>query len=418
MKANRPDISLIRKYLDGNLDERAMYELERQAEDDPQLMDVIKGMDSADAETHNNNLVSIDRLLHERIIKGKRRNGFLWANWQVAASLLIALTIGTWWLTQKPEKETLAKRPATVERKDTLVLPVPLNEKPVGSVIAKSQQKQPSVIHKSDLERELKNSLSVASNDKNPSLEENTSLNEVVVVAYGTQKKANIVGSVTMSTSEIESKKLSDSNMNESLAGKAPGVTMIRGRSGTTANMVISGKVVDKTDNTPLPGAAIRVNDTPYATKTDVNGNFSITIPENTEVLNIASVGYNSKELQVKKGENLEIKMEPNTAALSEVVVIGYGSGKSNSEKVHPVIGWRAYKEYLKENAVSPDSGTYRAIVEFTVDRSGRTSNFNVKGSNDVLNQKAIDLIVNGPKWVGGKGEKPQTVKLRITFHK
>ncbi|HEY0668338.1 MAG TPA: carboxypeptidase-like regulatory domain-containing protein [Sphingobacteriaceae bacterium] len=418
MKANRPDISLIRKYLDGELDERAMYELERQAENDPQLMDVIKGMESADAETHNNNLVSIDRLLHERINKGKRRNSFLWANWQVAASLLIALTVGTWWLTQKPEKEKITKRPARVERKDTLVLPVPKNEKPVGSAIAKSQQKQPSVIHKSDLERELKKSLSVASNDKQYSQKENPSLNEVVVVAYGTQKKSNVVGSVTTSTPEFDSKKLLDSNINEALSGKASGVTVLRGQSGNTANMVISGKVVDKTDNSPLPGAAIRVNGTPYATVTDVNGNFSINIPENTKVLDIAYLGYDPKEVKVKKGENLEVKMDLNSAALSEVVVVGYNSDKSSSEEAQPVIGWRAYKDYLKENAVSPDSGTYRAIVEFTVDRSGRTSNFNVKGSNDVLNQKAIDLIVNGPKWIGGKGEKPQTVKLRITFHK
>lgn len=418
MKANRPDISLIRKYLDGELDERAMYELERQAEGDPQLMDVIKGMESADTETHTNNLISIDRLLHERINKGKRRSVFLWANWQVAASLLIALTIGTWWLTQKPEKETIAKRPAIVERKDTLVLPVPLNEKPVGSAIAKSQQKQPSVIHKSDLERELKKSLSVASNDKQYSQKENPSLNEVVVVAYGTQKKSNVVGSVTTSTPEFDSKKLLDSNINEALSGKASGVTVLRGRLGNTANMVISGKVVDKTDNSPLPGAAIRVNGTPYATVTDVNGNFSINIPENTKVLDIAYLGYDPKEVKVKKGENLEVKMDLNSAALSEVVVVGYNSDKSDSEKAHPIIGWEAYKIYLKENAVSPDSNTYRVIVEFTVDRSGRASNFSVKGSNDVLNQKAIDLILNGPKWVGGKDEKPQTVKLRITFHK
>ena len=118
MRANKEDISLIRKYLDGELDERAMYALERRAESDPQLMDVIKGMESADARTHEQNLASIDRLLQERIQQGKRRSTLLWANWRVAASLFIALTVGTWWLTNRPEGEKIAQNPVQLEQKD------------------------------------------------------------------------------------------------------------------------------------------------------------------------------------------------------------------------------------------------------------------------------------------------------------
>lgn len=420
MKANKPDISLIRKYLDGELDERAMYQLERQAEEDPLLMDVIKGMESADADSHRQNLASIDGLLKERINKSKSKRILPLITWQVAASLFLALSIGTWWLTRHPEKEIVAQKPIQHEHSDSSKFPAQANKKPVEiAKLEKPKQRKPVVRHQPDLEKELKASIPLASNVKKPAAKESIGLNEVTIIGYGTQKKSSVTGAVSsVSPTGFNADNLPDSNLNQSLAGKVPGVIVLRGMARNSSYMVITGKVVDKTDNRPLPGAVVQVYGTEYSTQTDANGKFSINIPESTKALNVAVLGYEHQQLNIRKGESLEVKMEPGTASLSEVVAIGYGSQNEASEKAHPAMGWRAYRDYLKERALSPDSSTHRVSLEFTVDRLGTTSGFIVKGFNEIVNRKAVDLIKEGPKWIGSKDGRPETIKLRVTFHK
>jgi TonB-dependent SusC/RagA subfamily outer membrane receptor len=99
--ANKPNIEQIRKYLNGELDARAMFELERQAEQDPFLWDMMRGMESSD-ENHEPNLNAIDELIKQRVEQNKKKVVPMWRYWPVAASLLIALGIGGWWVLHEP----------------------------------------------------------------------------------------------------------------------------------------------------------------------------------------------------------------------------------------------------------------------------------------------------------------------------
>ena len=58
----------------------------------------------------------------------------------------------------------------------------------------------------------------------------------------------------------------------------------------------ITGKVVDET-NEPLPSASIVVKGTTNGTSTDFDGNFTITASDNSGVLVISFVGYETKEV-------------------------------------------------------------------------------------------------------------------------
>lgn len=107
MKTNRPDISQIRKYLDGELDARAMYELERQAQGDPLLMDLLTGMESADGEVHEANLSSIDRQIRERVEQEQKKRAVSWRTLAVAVSVLWGLAFVGLWLLQEPREKQL-----------------------------------------------------------------------------------------------------------------------------------------------------------------------------------------------------------------------------------------------------------------------------------------------------------------------
>ncbi|HEX9957809.1 MAG TPA: SusC/RagA family TonB-linked outer membrane protein, partial [Fibrella sp.] len=90
---------------------------------------------------------------------------------------------------------------------------------------------------------------------------------------------------------------------------------------------LIKGTVSDDKGNT-LPGATVSVKGTQLGTTTDVNGAFSINMPEGSTTLVISFIGMTTQEVQVGNRTTLNITMQNTGQALDEVVVIGYGTAK------------------------------------------------------------------------------------------
>ncbi|HVF80902.1 MAG TPA: TonB-dependent receptor [Flavisolibacter sp.] len=86
---------------------------------------------------------------------------------------------------------------------------------------------------------------------------------------------------------------------------------------------IITGKVTDEKDGLPIAGATVTVRSTNATTITDANGTFSIQAAENA-VLVISSIGYAGVELPVSRASAIRLAQGAN--ALSEVVVVGYGT--------------------------------------------------------------------------------------------
>jgi len=87
----------------------------------------------------------------------------------------------------------------------------------------------------------------------------------------------------------------------------------------------ISGKVTDASGQ-PLPGVSIIVKGTTTGTVTDVDGNFSLILPEGAEILVFSFVGMKTQEISILGRTTFNIVMEEETIGLEEVVAIGYGT--------------------------------------------------------------------------------------------
>ena len=87
----------------------------------------------------------------------------------------------------------------------------------------------------------------------------------------------------------------------------------------------VKGTVVDDKGE-PLIGAVIRIvgADVSFAAVTDMDGKFSIKVPNKNATLEIKSVGY--KTLRVPANGNLNVTLKEDISDLNEVVVIGYGT--------------------------------------------------------------------------------------------
>ena len=90
---------------------------------------------------------------------------------------------------------------------------------------------------------------------------------------------------------------------------------------------MISGSVTDE-NGEPIIGATITSEKTLKGTITDLDGKFSLEIPENTN-LAISYVGYRN---QIVKGySNMIIRMQEDSRMLDEVVVVGYGTQRKGN---------------------------------------------------------------------------------------
>jgi len=93
--------------------------------------------------------------------------------------------------------------------------------------------------------------------------------------------------------------------------------------------ITFSGQVKDE-DGSPIPGVNIVVKGTTAGTSTDSDGKFAITAAEN-DVLVFSFIGYATTEVPVNSQTVINITLKADIQALSEVVVVGYGTQTKSS---------------------------------------------------------------------------------------
>lgn len=88
----------------------------------------------------------------------------------------------------------------------------------------------------------------------------------------------------------------------------------------------ISGTVSDGDER--MIGVSVTVKGTQQGTVTDLDGKFSISVPDNNAVLVFSFIGYTSLEVQVKNRTSWNIMMKEDEQMLDELIVVGYGVQK------------------------------------------------------------------------------------------
>ncbi|WP_069661288.1 SusC/RagA family TonB-linked outer membrane protein [Arcticibacter eurypsychrophilus] len=87
---------------------------------------------------------------------------------------------------------------------------------------------------------------------------------------------------------------------------------------------IIRGVITDE-KNEPLPGAVVKAQSGSGSAGTDANGTFSVTVPQNEQVLVASYIGFTSQEIRINGRTTINIKLVSDNKVLDEVVVVGYG---------------------------------------------------------------------------------------------
>ena len=92
---------------------------------------------------------------------------------------------------------------------------------------------------------------------------------------------------------------------------------------GAVAQSLVRGKVIDDT-GLEVIGASILVKGTTQGTITDMDGMFSLSVPDKNAILQVSYIGYQTLEVKVDVTKPMSIVLKEDSEMLEEVVVVGY----------------------------------------------------------------------------------------------
>ncbi|GHB83623.1 SusC/RagA family TonB-linked outer membrane protein [Persicitalea jodogahamensis] len=164
------------------------------------------------------------------------------------------------------------------------------------------------------------------------------------------------------------------------------------------AQRQLTGTVLAEDSKEPLIGATVVAKATDAGTTTDVEGKFSLSIPENATALVISYIGYTSKEVPIAGKSTVEVSLVPGSE-LGELIVVGYTSSKKEDLTGSvAVVDLEPIKNISSGNPMQALQGRVPGLyIEKTGSPSGANSRILIRGANTLGNTDPLYIIDGVP---------------------
>ena len=415
------DPELIRRYLAGELDDKAMHLLEKQALDDPFLAEALEGY-AEHTPDQQLNLADLESRLEKRVAGGKVKKLPVYYRWAAAAAILLLAVVAVTKLSELPQKKEVAK---VVVQHDSVAPAAITDEIGQHRDVLADVKREASDVHK-PLSAPVvavpiqENETAMLQRDSSAVDDERAVSQEAPVLSK--LKQADMAMRDTIVNAYVTPPAPEKSEIPRALSGRVAGAAI--GNSARVKKRTLTGKITDNNKN-PLSAVSVVINNTNNGALTDKEGNFALRVDDTAAVqLNVNYIGYESKKLEIdNKQNNLNIAINEANNAQEEVVVVGYGSKRKRKaayQEPLPGEGFESYQEYLVKNVRYPASaGSVKGTVKvaFTVNADGRLKNFKViQKLHPDCDAEAIRLIKEGPAWIPASDGKSGRVQVDVPF--
>jgi TonB-dependent starch-binding outer membrane protein SusC len=168
----------------------------------------------------------------------------------------------------------------------------------------------------------------------------------------------------------------------------------------TYAQNAVTGRVINKTDNTPVPGATVQVKGSKVITQSATDGTFSVNLPGGKGTLVISAVGFGNLEVPVTAGTPVgDISLSTSTSTLNDVVVTGYTSQRKRdivgSVAVVNVTDMKASPSGSTESLLQ---GQASGVTVFATGQPGGNATVLVRGITSPGNSNPLILVDGVPE--------------------
>lgn len=164
----------------------------------------------------------------------------------------------------------------------------------------------------------------------------------------------------------------------------------------------IAGTVIDERGEAII-GANIIEKGTTNGVVTNIDGNFSISVPTNA-ILQFSYIGYINQEVRIENQNSLEVILKEDTQALDEVVVIGYGTArrKDITGSISTVkMADSPLALTSKTNGLEALRGTTPGINIGANTSAGQTPSMNIRGQNSLNGTNDPLIVLDGVIYMG-----------------
>ena len=462
MSVNKNYISReeMRLYLEGKLTGKAAHRVERYLLENDFAQEAIEGFEGFDQQDIDADI----EVLNQRLSTDTRP--FNWYYVAASVALLLVAFLGVWFYANKVEQSNeLSYQEEQVEKEQPKESPeqknVPVNSeesskeakilKPEVSTSKKKEIKKESVVatrtQPDDVAKEssemVEAPMLVAKSKGDVDAVEELDVELDGMSLAQDQLEADLIEEISTDQLQIDT-----TYLNSRLAGRAAGVAItseriptakpqtqsvahvkekkrvaIRGQSSIKDYDLgyVSGQITDEVGN-PVPGVNVMIKGSSTGTLSDIDGNYQIARKGND--LNFSFIGMESIDIKVGDQDTINVVMESDVQALSEVVVVGYGTSDQEEQgykSARPAIDMSDYRDYLETNLKYPEAAKEQAvegkvILKLTIDPSGTISAINIKRNLGFgCDEEAIRLVKEGPTWTPAERDgQPVSSEVRV----
>jgi len=210
-------------------------------------------------------------------------------------------------------------------------------------------------------------------------------------------RKIISVSATQKSINDIVNQIIRGQNVGYEITGKSIAITSKRSQSSQEqTTRKLNGSITDKNGD-PIIGATVMIKGGKTGTVSDVNGNFSLDVTDQSTLL-ISYVGFSKIEIYVGNQKNLVVKLQEDVKNLEEIVVVGYGSiRKSDATGALSVI---KSDDFNKGTVTSPDMllNGHVAGVQVTPGNGqpGANTNVRIRGVNSISASSEPLYVIDG----------------------
>ena len=168
--------------------------------------------------------------------------------------------------------------------------------------------------------------------------------------------------------------------------------------------ITITGRVTSSEDNEGLPGVNVIVKGTTLGTVSDVEGNYSLEVPDENTILVFSSVGYVKEEISVGTQSVIDLTMVADLTALDEIVVVGYGTARRKDiSGAVSTIRLEDSNVALSPttNALQSLQGTIAGVNVGTQNSPGTTPDILIRGQNSINGSNDPLIVLDGIIYLG-----------------
>ena len=175
---------------------------------------------------------------------------------------------------------------------------------------------------------------------------------------------------------------------------------LLMGLIATAQTRQLSGVVLDETTGNGVIAVSVRVKGSPGGVTTNANGQFNLSVPSGSIVLEFSSAGYTTREVNVEQAENnISIRLAVNTQQLGEVVVTALGITKQSRKIGYAVttVAGDLLSRARETNVANSLSGRVAGLkVTGTNSGPGGTSKVLLRGMPSMNSGGSPLYVING----------------------